>query len=187
MRKLVPILAITALSRVLTSAARTINGSIPRSTRTTPRRPALAGASVLIAILAAVLFTGRPALAQGDSIDLPQVTVSFFSDSFTAVEGETITIGVELSAEPEREVVIPITVTNRGGASSADYSGVPSSVTIDSDEDYTSFRFTAAEDSDDDGESVQLGFGPLLPAGVRAGSAVNVWITDHGEVGVGLA
>ena len=200
MRKLVPILAITALSRGLTSAARTINGSIPRSTRTTPRRPALAGAAVLIAILAAVLFTGPPAWAQGENEDLIQVTVSFDLSSGFAAEGGTTKIWVELSADPQREVVIPITVTERGGASSADYSSVPSSVTFsteecyDSDYDtcyetYKSVTFAATEDSDDDGESVQLGIGSPLPAGVTLGKipTATVWIIDGGWVNVGLA
>ena len=40
--------------------------------RTTPPRPALAAAAVLIAILAAVLFTGPPAWAQGESDDPPR-------------------------------------------------------------------------------------------------------------------
>ena len=177
MRRVVPILAITALFRGLSSLTQAMDGGIPRSMRTTLPRPALAGAAVLIAILAAVLFTGPPAWAQGENEDLIQVTVSFsFASNEYVAEGGTYSIGVELSADPKREVVIPITFTERGGASAADYSVVPSSVTFSSkecsDEDdencyetYKSFEFTAAEDSeDDDGESVQLGFGsPLRP------------------------
>ena len=170
--------------------------------RTTPPRPALTGAAVLIAILAAVLFTGPPAWAQGENEDLIQVTVSFsFTSNEYVAEGGTYSIGVELSADPKREVVIPITFTERGGASAADYSVVPSSVTFSSkechDEDdencyetYKSFEFTVAEDSeDDDGESVQLGFGSPLPAGVSLGpiQPKTLWITDGGEVYTGLA
>ena len=202
MRKLVPILAITAFFRGLPSVARTMDGGIPRSMRTTPPRPALAGAAVLIAILAAVLFTGPPAWAQGENEDLIQVTVSFtFPSNGYVAEGGTYSIGVDLSADPKREVVIPITFTERGGASAADYSGVPSSVTFSSeecyDEDdencyetYKSFEFTAAEDSeDDDGESVQLVFGSPLPAGVSLGpiQPKTLWITDGGAVHTGLA
>ena len=108
---------------------------------------------------------------------------------------------MELSADPKREVVIPITFTERGGASAADYSVMPSSVTFSSEECYDeddqncyetnkSFEFTVAEDSeDDDGESVQLGFGSPLPAGVSLGpiQPKTLWITDGGAVYTGLA
>ena len=128
------------------------------------------------------------------------MTVSFDLSSGFAAEGGTTKIWVELSADPQREVVIPITVTERGGASSADYSSVPSSVTFsteecyDSDYDtcyetYKSVTFAATEDSDDDGESVQLGIGSPLPAGVTLGKipTATVWIIDGGWVNVGLA
>ena len=176
-----------ALLLGLTSAARTTGGGIPRSMQKTPRRPVLLSAVALIAMLAAVLFTGQPASAQSENEDLIQVTVSFLSGRYTAVEGGSVRIGVKLSDYPGREVVIPIVVTHRGGASAADYAGVPSSVTFGSDEDIRAFNITAAADSDDDGESVRLSFGSVLPDGVSAGPAVNVWITDHGEVGMGLA
>ena len=75
---------------------------------------------------------------------------------------------VTLSADPERTVTIPITKANQDGASSADYSGVPSSVTFDSGDTEQSFTFTAAADEvDDDDESVAE---PRdLPDGVTAG------------------
>ena len=41
---------------------------------------------------------------------------------------------VTLSADPERTVVIPIEKINQGGATTADYSGVPQNVTFDSGE-----------------------------------------------------
>ena len=120
------------------------------------------------------------------------VTVSYgsrFYDSNVLVsEGYSVLIQVRLSAEPGREVTIPITVTHRGGATPADYSGVPASVTFASGETRKSFRFTAAEDGEDDGESVVLGFGASLPTGVSAGrdTTVTVWINDGGEVELGL-
>ena len=85
-----------------------------------------------------------------------------------------------LSADPEREVVIPITATDQGSASSADYT-VPTSVTFDADEMSKTIAFTAATDTDnDDGESVLLGFGTSLPSGVTAGTpaTTTVSITD---------
>ena len=57
--------------------------------------------------------------------DDPQVTVSFGASTYTAAEGGTATVTVTLSADPERTVEVPITTTNQGGATSADYSGCP--------------------------------------------------------------
>ncbi len=78
---------------------------------------------------------------------------------------------VILSADPERTVAIPVVVAaNQGGATSADYSGLPASVTFSSGETSKSFTFMATQDTeDDDGESVKLGFG-TLPARVSEGT-----------------
>ena len=123
--------------------------------------------------------------------DVPSVAVSFGSAAYTVAESDdsgttgvtenTVEVTVNLSADPERTVVIPIEKTNEGGATTADYSGVPQSVTFDSGESSKSFTFTAAHDTDDDdGESVKLGFGASLPAGVSAGTTdeATVSITD---------
>ena len=85
--------------------------------------------------------------------------------STTDMEEHKATIRVVLSADPERTVTVPITRANQGGATSADYSGVPASVEFTSDDREQVFTFTATADSiDDDGESVKLSFG-TLPAG----------------------
>ena len=113
--------------------------------------------------------------------DVPTVTVSFGQGMYTAAEGGTVNITVTLDADPERQVVIPISKANQGGASNSDYSGVPANVTFESGETEQSFTFTATSDSDnDDGESVKLTFGTTLPDGVSAGSANEavVSITD---------
>ena len=102
--------------------------------------------------------------------DVPSVTASFGSATYTAAEGSNATVKVTLSADPERSVTVPLTATNQGGASSADYSGVPASVTFASGDTEKSFTFTAtADEVDDDGESVKLAFG-TLPDGVTAGT-----------------
>ena len=123
--------------------------------------------------------------------DVPSVTVSFGSAAYTVAESDdtgtanatenAVEVTVTLSANPERTVVIPIEKANQGGATTADYSGVPSNVTFDSGETSKSFTFTAAHDTvDDDGESVLLSFGATLPAGVSAGTPATstVTITD---------
>ena len=58
--------------------------------------------------------------------DVPSVSVSFEQGTYTVDEGSTVPVTVTLNADPERTVIIPITTTDQDGASSADYSGVPS-------------------------------------------------------------
>ena len=96
----------------------------------------------------------------------PAVTVAFAPGTFnTVVEGSTLSVKVQLSAEPGREVVVPLAATNEGGASDSDYS-VPASVTFQSGDTEKSFDFSAVDDTvDDDDEWVRLGFG-TLPADV---------------------
>ena len=115
-----------------------------------------------------------------------QVTVSFGAAAYMAAEGGSVTVTVELSADPERSVTIPLTAANQGRATSADYSGVPPNVAFTSGERSKTFTLSAADDSiDDDGESVLLRFG-TLPTGVRAGtvrtSTVNITDDDGSEV-----
>ena len=60
-----------------------------------------------------------------------QTTVTFGASSYTAAEGgATATVAVQLSAAASATVTIPLTKTHRGGATAADYSGVPSNVTF---------------------------------------------------------
>ena len=81
-------------------------------------------------------------------------------------EGSSVTVTVELDAAPEREVVIPLVAANQGGATSADYGSLPTSVTFAATDTEKTFTFTATDDSaDDDGESVKFTFG-TLPTGV---------------------
>ena len=121
--------------------------------------------------------------------DSPEVEVSFGAATYTAAEGGTATITVRLDQAPEREVVIPLTMTNENGASDADYSGVPAEVTFSATQTSRTFTFTAADDDDNDnGESVKLGFGGTLPHRVTAGSVdeatVNITDTDVPDVSV---
>ena len=116
--------------------------------------------------------------------DDPFVTVTYGRSSYTVAEGGTQSVNVTLSADPERTVEIPLTTTDRGGAASADYSGVPSMVTFDSGETSRSFNFAATQDTvDDDDESVKLGFGTMPDERVSAGSTDEaiVSITDDDD------
>ena len=109
--------------------------------------------------------------------DVPAVAVSFEQGTYTVAEGRTVTVTVTLNADPERTVIIPITNTDQDGASSSDYSGVPSSVSFTSGKTEKSFTFTAVQDEDDENaEDVTLGFG-ALPDGVRARTPVQATVT----------
>ena len=112
---------------------------------------------------------------------MPAVTVQFGQSAYTVAEGGAQTVTVTLSADPERTVVIPIETANQGGASAADYSGVPESVTFTSGDTSRTFTFEATQDEvDDDGESVRLSFGAMPDAQVNPGSPdeATVTITD---------
>ena len=112
--------------------------------------------------------------------DVPSVTVSYEQATYTVAEGSSVTVKVKLNVDPERTVTIPVTKANQGGATSADYSGVPGNVTFNSGDTEKTFSFAAASDSDnDDGESVKLTFG-TMPTGVSEGTVNEtvVSITD---------
>ena len=97
------------------------------------------------------------------------VTVQFGAASYTATEGGTAaTVTVNLSADPERSVTIPITAAGAGGAGSGDYSLSETSVTIDSGGTSATFIVTATDDDVYDGaEALTLSFGDL-PSEVTA-------------------
>ena len=120
----------------------------------------------------------------------PEVTASFGQESYTVAEGATQSVTVTLSADPERTVTIPIVTMGQDGATDADYSGVPDSVTFISGETEQTFTFTATQDTvDDEGESVLLGFGSDLSGGVSAGTPDETTLTitddDPPEVSFG--
>ena len=100
----------------------------------------------------------------------PAVTVSFGQNAYTVVEGGTQDVTVTLSDDPQRTVVVPITITDQDGATGDDYSGVPQTVTFNTGETSSTFTLIATRDTDyDDGESVKLSFGSMLPGGVTEG------------------
>ena len=82
-----------------------------------------------------------------------------------------------LSAPASASVTIPLTKAHRGGATAADYSGVPSNVTFTAGQTRRTFTVTATDDADKDGgESVQLGFG-TLPGGYAPGARRTATVT----------
>ena len=97
--------------------------------------------------------------------------VRFRASAYTAIKGLAgVVVTVQLDPAASSAVTVPVTATPQGGASSADYTGVPRSVTFAAGETARTFTVTAMNDSvDDNGESVLLGFG-RLPSGVLLGS-----------------
>ncbi len=109
--------------------------------------------------------------------DHPRVTAQFGAASYTATEGgAAATVTVNLSADPERSVTIPITAAGADGAVSGDYSLSANSVTISSGQTSATFTVTATDENDiDDGESVTLGFG-VFPDRVSAGAQASATV-----------
>ena len=96
-------------------------------------------------------------------------------------EGDTVPVTVTLNADPERTVIIPITTTDQGGASSSDYSGVPASITFNAGDTEVDINFSATSGPGQRRrESVKLTFGNTLPTGVSAGNIneTTMMITD---------
>ena len=99
------------------------------------------------------------------------VHVSFGASSYEAYEGGVgAQVIVKLDSPAPFEIVIPITSTGMDGATSADWTGVPPNVIFTSGDTQKTFIIMAYDDQvEDDGESVDLGFGNL-PAGVARGT-----------------
>ena len=113
--------------------------------------------------------------------------VRFGAPSYTAIEGAAgVVVTVQLDPAASSAVTITLTEDPQGGATSADYDGVPGSVTFAAGETEQTFTVTALDDSvddDDDGESVRLGFGPL-PSGVQLGSPSTATVALVQDAGV---
>ena len=80
--------------------------------------------------------------------DPAEETVFFSQPVYTVPEGGTVDVTVELNADPERTVTIPITTfSNHAITTNSDYSGVPASVTFNSGETSKTFTFAATQDT----------------------------------------
>ena len=119
-----------------------------------------------------ITITGRANTATG-----PEVTVSFPPYVYTVREGGTVSVPVNLSADPERTVIIPIMASGLHGATAEDYSVVPTSVTFNAGGIFSTITLSATDDgvNDSDGESVLLSFG-TLPSRVTAGAIFSLTI-----------
>ena len=73
--------------------------------------------------------------------------MNFEQPSYTAAEGGSVTVKVTLDSAAAAQVGIPISVTNQGGATSADYTLSSSTVTIANGASEGSVTFMAVDDS----------------------------------------
>ena len=109
--------------------------------------------------------------------------VLFSESSYEVREGETLTVSVRLidwTEDPAQSTEIALMALPGGGATAADYSGVPERVTITTPANEAVFMLMAVKDDNvDHGETVVLGFGRPLPSGVTAGFPDSATVTIH--------
>ena len=115
------------------------------------------------------------------------ITVRFGAAQYAVAEGESVGVTVELSADPEAQVVIPVTATGAGGAVAGDYEVAATAVTFGSGETRRTVTVMAVDDRvDDDGESVELALG-TVPATFAAGSPGRATVSLVDDDARGLA
>ena len=129
--------------------------------------------------------SGRTAVTPaGLQLDL---VVYFGAAAYTVNEGFSVSVVVSLSAAADRSLEIPVNVTN-GSAETGDYrvSGLSGNrLSIAPGDSSASFSISALQDSDDDDETIDLGFG-TLPYKVTAGTTGTSVVTiedDSSPVG----
>ena len=107
------------------------------------------------------------------------VQVSFDVGPYMVNEGGSVTVTVRLDAAPGRtlDMPIPLTATSTDGAWPGDYT-LPASITFGAGQTSKTFTFRAVQDTrQEDEETVILGFGAPLPAGVTVGSQATATVT----------
>ena len=114
------------------------------------------------------------------------VKVFFDAGPYSVTEGGTVTVTVRLDAAPGRtlNIPIPLTANSLDGAWAGDYA-MPSSIIFGSNQTEQTFTVTAVNDTVQEAEeTVTLGFGEPLPAGVTVGSqaTATVTLTDNDTV-----
>ena len=127
---------------------------------------------------------GNPAAALVDqevAADTVPVRVTFVQRRVTVNEGSPTVITVTLDKDPERSLVIPLTVSLGSDATTSDYSGVPASLTFSSGQTGRNFTFTATDETETENpEIVDIEFG-TLPDWVSRGrqSTSRITIADN--------
>lgn len=114
------------------------------------------------------VYAGDPASSMVSLID-KGYTVTFAMARQTVRESERGTVTANISPAANGQVSVPLSVTHQGGATAADYSGVPGSLAFSGGQSSTSFTVSVmADEENDPGESIDVSFGSL-PDKVNAG------------------
>ena len=118
--------------------------------------------------------------------DDPAVTVRFGEALYEATEGGTAaTVEVEMSADPERDVIVPLVVDDIGHAVAADFTFSPTEVMFVAAGPTTKSITVTANDDDVDNASRRIFFGfGALPDGVTkiSHSQTVVELIDNDDV-----
>ena len=109
------------------------------------------------------------ALASVAVMPMAPLTVNFAQAEYTVGEGDETSVEVRISPAADRRVVVPLTVTHQGGATSRDYDEIPASIVFEVGATAAAVAVAAlADQADDPDESIVIGFGSL-PGVVSAG------------------
>ena len=131
--------------------------------------------------------------ADGDTVQIKlvevPVTATFDAATYAKDEGASFDVTVTLGGGFERETVTLPLVTTENGATSDDYSGIPSELVFMPGETEKTFTITLTDDTiDDDDESITLSFGTLPDTVKRGGDNETATVTigddDDPEVDV---
>ena len=103
-------------------------------------------------------------------VEMP-VTATFDAATYTEDEGGSVEVTVTLGGSFEtKTVTLPISAAGSGGATVADYSGIPANLVFAPGDTEKSFTVTLTDDDvDDDGESLTLSFG--TESNIKSGGA----------------
>ena len=114
------------------------------------------------------VYAGDPASSMVSLVD-KGYTVTFAIARQTVRESERGTVTANISPAANGQVSVPLSVTHQGGATAADYSGVPGSLAFSGGSSTASFTVSVmADEENDPGESIDVSFGSL-PDKVNAG------------------
>ena len=114
-----------------------------------------------------IVLTGEPGVATVMLEDkgLVELKVSFGQAEYQIREGQQADIEVKVAPTADRRVEVPLVVSLKGGASEADYSGVPVSLVIEEGESEGTISVEVlADEVNDPGEGIVLSFGELPEA-----------------------
>ena len=128
------------------------------------------------------MVAGTPATATVslEDVTVEHLTVSFSDSEYSAPEGGSVRVRVEVSPAAYRALSIPLTIAPGEGTEEADYShdlGASPALSFQIDDTSQEFEIRAAPDDDEVDETVLLGFGTPLPSEVSAGTPSTATVT----------